>query len=76
VPLRFVHVVVPDRTEHRRRVEVRSSDIPGHAVPTWAKVATEVPDPRAEPHLELDNSFSLDAAVAAVLTWLSEPSPT
>lgn len=30
--------VVPDRAEHRRRVEARRPDLPGQSVPTWAEV--------------------------------------
>lgn len=33
-----VETVVPDREEHRRRVELREADIPGHLVPTWQEV--------------------------------------
>ena len=33
-----VEVVCSDVDEHRRRVESRVADIPGHRVPTWAEV--------------------------------------
>jgi len=33
-----VEVVCSDEAEHRRRVESRSADIPGHRVPTWSEV--------------------------------------
>jgi len=36
--LLVVEVVLTDRTEHRRRVEARRSDLPGLVVPTWADV--------------------------------------
>lgn len=36
--LLLVEVVLTDRTEHRRRVESRRSDLPGLVVPTWADV--------------------------------------
>jgi predicted kinase len=68
--LRFVHVVVRDEYEHRRRVESRVADIEGHVLPTWAHVAGQSHDEWVEPHLELDNSSSLDQAVATVLGWL------
>jgi predicted kinase len=68
--LRFVRVVLTDADEHRRRVEAREADIPGHVLPTWAEVAAAVHDPWTEPHLELDNSSSLDDAVSSVLAWL------
>ena len=33
-----VETVLFDREEHRRRVESRKADIPGHMVPTWEDV--------------------------------------
>jgi predicted kinase len=33
-----VEVVCSDVEEHRRRVESRSADIPGHTLPTWSEV--------------------------------------
>jgi predicted kinase len=33
-----VETVCTDAAEHRRRVESRSADIPGHRVPTWDEV--------------------------------------
>lgn len=33
-----IEVVCSDLDEHRRRVESRVADIPGHRVPTWAEV--------------------------------------
>lgn len=33
-----VETVVPDQEEHRRRVERRLADIPGHEMPTWDDV--------------------------------------
>ncbi len=33
-----VETVLPDLEEHRRRVEAREADIPGHVVPTWHEV--------------------------------------
>ena len=38
VPLVSLETVLPDREEHRRRVEGRVSDIPGHEVPSWDDV--------------------------------------
>ena len=35
----WLEVVCADPTEHRRRVETRVSDIPGHVLPDWAAVA-------------------------------------
>lgn len=33
-----VETTLPDAAEHRRRVETRTADIPGHEVPSWADV--------------------------------------
>jgi len=38
VPLRFVQVVCSDKIEHRRRVETRTAEMPGHEIPTWQQV--------------------------------------
>jgi predicted kinase len=38
VPQIDVEVICSDAAEHRRRVETRVADIPGHVVPTWAEV--------------------------------------
>lgn len=35
-----IRLVCSDRGEHRRRVEDRVADIPGHVQPTWADVST------------------------------------
>lgn len=34
----MVETFLPDVSEHRRRVEERSADIPGHRMPTWDEV--------------------------------------
>jgi len=33
-----VETTLPHPAEHRRRVEARTADIPGHEVPSWAEV--------------------------------------
>lgn len=38
VRLVSVETMVPDPEEHRRRVERRIADLPGHRVPTWDEV--------------------------------------
>lgn len=37
-PVLEVEIVCSDRDEHRRRVDARVADIPGHCVPTWQDV--------------------------------------
>jgi predicted kinase len=34
----LVETTVPDPAEHRRRVEQRAPDLPGHVLPTWQQV--------------------------------------
>jgi predicted kinase len=43
-----VLVVCSDAAEHRRRVEDRVADIPGHRQPTWAEVTALALDPWPE----------------------------
>lgn len=38
--LRFAEIVLADAVEHRRRVELRRADIPGHRLPSWEDVET------------------------------------
>ena len=40
-----VEIVCSDREEHRRRVESRTADIPGHRLPTWQQVCTREYEP-------------------------------
>jgi predicted kinase len=40
-----IQLVCSDRAEHRRRVEDRVADVPGHVQPTWAAVSTAVLEP-------------------------------
>ncbi|MFC3675513.1 AAA family ATPase [Ferrovibrio xuzhouensis] len=37
-PFLEVEVICSDTAEHRRRIETRAADIPGHRQPTWADV--------------------------------------
>jgi hypothetical protein len=55
VPLRFVQVVCSDKSEHRRRVETRTAEMPGHDVPTWQQVQHRPWEPLSGPHLVIDN---------------------
>lgn len=65
--------MLPDREEHRRRVEAREADIPGHEVPTWEAVDRgewqEWESGRDREQLLADTSESTDA-VAGVLARL------
>lgn len=73
MPLRFVQVACSDKTEHRRRVETRTGEMPGHKVPTWQQVQNRPWEPLAEPHLIIDNVGDPAAHVSTVLDWLTQP---
>ena len=66
-PLIQIEVVCTDRTEHRRRVETRKPDIPGHRLPTWETVVNYTYE-TWKADLVLDSfKLSTDEAVAEVL---------
>jgi predicted kinase len=72
VPVRFVVVVCSDVAEHRRRVETRTGEMPGHDVPTWEQVQARPWEPITEPHLVIDNVGNADDHAATVIDWLTE----
>jgi predicted kinase len=45
-----------DRNEHRRRVEARTSDIPGSQPPTWEEVVAREDDPWTREHVVIDTA--------------------
>jgi predicted kinase len=49
-----IEVVCTDMEEHRRRVETRASDIPGHKLPTWEQVQSREYEPWSEVDLVID----------------------
>ena len=51
-----VEIVCSDETEHRRRVETRSSDIPDLVLPTWDKVKSREYHPWAHPRILIDTA--------------------
>jgi predicted kinase len=65
VPVVWVRLVCGDRDEHRRRVEQRTSDLPGLVYPDWAGVLARDVDDWAEPHTVVDTGAG--DAVGAVL---------
>jgi predicted kinase len=65
VPACWVRLVCGDAAEHRRRVEERSSDLPGLVYPDWAAVTARDVDDWAEPHTVVDTADG--DPVAAVL---------
>ena len=67
-----VEVICSDQAEHRRRVESRSADIPGHVVPTWQDVLERDYYPwDDQPRLIVDTALSsVDEAVGLILRKL------
>lgn len=55
-PLVNIEVICSDRAEHRRRVETRSTDIPGLELPTWVDVLRREYEPWASPRLVIDTA--------------------
>jgi predicted kinase len=71
-----VEVVCPDAQEHRRRVEGRTSDIPGLVQPSWETVQRLDYEPWDRPHLVIDSAASSPSeAVAAVLGIVARDGP-
>jgi len=62
-----VELICSDQDEHRRRVEARSSDIPGLVLPTWQQVRERHYEPWDRDHLVIDtSSMSVDDAVQRI----------
>ena len=71
VPLLDVEVVCSDAAEHRRRVETRTSDVPGLVPPTWEAVRTREYHAWDRPRLVLDTAArDAGACVRALLEQL------
>lgn len=69
--LRWVEVVCSDEAEHRRRVEGRTGDWPGHEPPTWDAVRQATWEPFADERLLVDNRGDTAQHVEAVLAHLA-----
>ncbi len=52
-----IHLICSDLAEHRRRVEGRLADIPGHILPTWEAVTQHEFEARDDDHLLLDTAM-------------------
>lgn len=70
VALHWVEVICSDQAEHRRRVESRSAEMPGHEIPTWQQVLDRDWDPFVEPHLVIDNLGDPQRHIEAVVAAL------
>lgn len=55
-----IEVICSDREEHRRRVETREPDIPGHVCPSWNSIQSLVFEPW------VGERFSVDSTVLSV----------
>ena len=53
-----VEVICSDPIEHRRRVETRTTDVPGLVLPSWQQVADREYEPWARDRLVLDTAES------------------
>lgn len=63
-----IEIVCSDMLEHRRRVESRISDIQGHTVPSWEKVATRHYESWTQERLTLDTGkFSVSECISKIL---------
>jgi predicted kinase len=67
----WLEIICSDPVEHRRRVETRTSDIPGLALPDWDAVAKRGYDPWEWEHLIIDTARRplencVDIALAAL----------
>ena len=76
VPAVEVEIVCSDPAEHRRRVESRSTDIPGLALPSWNDVASREYHPWHRPRIVIDTAGqSIDDCVARLLSILPGSRP-
>lgn len=70
-PLVEIEIVCSDIAEHRRRVETRLADIPGHTLPTWQEVVDRDYRPWDREVLVIDTAaLSADEAVIRIWTRL------
>lgn len=66
-----VEVICSDATEHRRRVESRSADIPGLKLPTWSDVETRAYERWDSAPLVIDTARQpVEQGVTALHTFL------
>jgi predicted kinase len=70
-PVHWFRLICTDPAEHRRRVEERVADLPGHVVPDWAAVRRRDVDQWHERHTVVDTATG--DPVAAVLRVLPGP---
>jgi predicted kinase len=72
-----VEIVCSDVVEHRRRVESRTADIEGHALPTWADVVARDYEAWETERIVIDTArASLEECVAAITARETPANPT
>lgn len=72
VQLIEIEIICSDSIEHRRRVETRTSDIPGLRLPTWEQVITREYDPWITPHLIIDTAIQApDSCLLQIKRYLA-----
>lgn len=73
-----VEVVCSDPREHRRRVESRVADIPGHSLPTWSAVQQLAFEPWSGERLVIDSAIwsAVDAAAKVFEALKNQAIPT
>jgi predicted kinase len=69
VPTFNVEIICSNVEEHRRRVEARAPDIPGHRVPTWTEVLAHDYRPWEDERLVVDTArLSVEQSVEAIVS--------
>ncbi|MEM7068670.1 MAG: AAA family ATPase [Pseudomonadota bacterium] len=69
-----VNVICSDQNEHRHRVESRTVDIEGQAIPTWQQVLERDWEPFENPHLTIDTSVDdVERSISTVIQHISQP---
>jgi predicted kinase len=63
-----VEVVCSDAAEHRRRVEGRLADIPGHKLPNWEEVVAREYEPWDSDQMRVDTACFDPASAAEFIT--------
>ena len=67
-----VEIVCSDQDEHRRRIESRVPDIPGHRLPTWTEVVERDYCPWEGDRLVIDTAqFDVQQSIRAILAAVS-----
>ena len=67
-PAHWLRLICIDPAEHRRRVDERAADLPGHVVPEWSAVRRRDVDKWHERHTVVDTATGdpVEAALAAL----------